>query len=122
MVDNNQQNEQYLREFNASAALQAEFGTVEIYAAYRRAEVAGRIKSRSANPHTAPAIDSDPERAEFRKLWDTVLVAHQHQYDGFESAFKIWQRADNKIAAEQAFKQPPPRVSLPFRPQMYRRS
>lgn len=105
------QNAQFQAEFNAAAALQSEFGAVKIYSAYRRAEVSGQIKSRAANPRNAPMIDSDPERAEFRAVWDTVLVAHQPQYDGFESAFKVWQQAGDKIAAEQVFKQQPARTA-----------
>ena len=114
------QNAQFQAEFNARAALQNEFGTVEIYAAYRRAEVAGRIKSRAANPRNASVNDADPKRAEFRAIWDGVLAAHHHQYASFEAAFAIWKKTGEKIAAEQVFKQQQLRMAAikrePLRP------
>ena len=58
------QTARFKAEYLASAALQAEFGTFEIYAAYRRAEVAGLIKSRAANPRNAaePGFKPQPFR------------------------------------------------------------
>ena len=69
-----------IREFNANAALRSEFGDVDAYCAYRRAEIAGLIKT--PRPVNTPPVDEDPERAKFRALWDGPLKPHHHVMPG----------------------------------------
>ena len=92
-----------IREFNANAALRSEFGDVKTYCAYRRAEIAGFVKT-NRPVNTPPPADLDPERAEFRAIWDGPLKDFQQFCPGgFEGSFNLIQAGKAQRAAKNAF-------------------
>ena len=103
-LENNTVNDEALiAEFNANAALRSEFGDVDAYCAYRRAEIAGFVKT-NRPVNTPPPADLDPERAEFRAIWDGPLKDFQQFCPGgFEGSFNLIQAGKAQRAAKNAF-------------------
>lgn len=103
-LENNTVNDEALiAEFNANAALRSEFGDVDAYCAYRRAEIAGFVKT-NRPVNTPPPADLDPERAKFRALWDGPLKPHHHVMPGnFDQCWATLQKASARDAAKSAF-------------------
>lgn len=95
-----------IAEFNASSALQVEFGDADIYCAYRRAELAGAVKLKSNRKvDTPPPVDTDPARAEYRKTqWEGPMKPYQHHWPGgFEEAYAQYVAGEAKRQAELVF-------------------
>ena len=70
-------------DFARSPALQAEFETPETYAAYAAAVARGAVVGKDR-----PAVESDPARASFRRIWDAMPEAQARWPGGFDEAFR----------------------------------
>ena len=78
-------------DFARSPALQAEFETPENYAAYRAAVARGAVAGKDR-----PPVESDPAKAAFRRIWDSMPEAQAQWRGGFEEAWRA------HLAAESA--------------------
>ena len=78
-------------DFARSPALQAEFETPETYAAYQAAVARGAVAGKER-----PPVESDPAKASFRRIWDSMPHAHHLHGNDFESAWRA------HLAAESA--------------------
>ena len=78
-------------DFARSPALQAEFETPETYAAYAAAVARGAVVGKDR-----PAVESDPARASFRRIWESMPEAQAQWAGGFEQAYRA------HLAAESA--------------------
>ncbi len=83
--------EQARADFARSPALQAEFETPETYAAYAAAVARGAVVGKDR-----PPVESDPARASFRRIWDSMPEAQAQWPGGFEAAWRA------HLAAESA--------------------
>ena len=70
-------------DFARSPALQAEFETPETYAAYQAAVARGAVAGKER-----PATESDPAKAEFKRIWRSMPEAQAKWPGGFEEAWK----------------------------------
>ena len=70
-------------DFARSPALQAEFETPENYAAYRAAVARGAVVGKDR-----PPVESDPARASFRRIWESMPEAQAQWAGGFEEAWR----------------------------------
>ena len=78
-------------DFARSPALQAEFETPETYAAYQAAIGRGSVTGKAR-----PPVESDPARASFRRIWESMPEAQAQWAGGFEQAYRA------HLAAESA--------------------
>jgi hypothetical protein len=78
-------------DFARSPALQAEFETPETYAAYRAAVARGAVVGKAT-----PPVESDPAKAAFRRIWESMPEAQAQWPGGFEAAWRA------HLAAESA--------------------
>ena len=78
-------------DFSRSPALQAEFETPETYAAYAAAVARGAVVGKAA-----PPVESDPAKAAFRRIWESMPEAQAQWPGGFEQAYRA------HLAAESA--------------------
>ena len=78
-------------DFARSRDLQNEFETPETYAAYAAAVARGAVQGKER-----PATESDPARASFRRIWDSMPEAQAQWPGGFEAAWRA------HLAAESA--------------------
>ena len=76
-------------DFARSPALQAEFETPETYAAYQAAVARGAVTGKEP-------VESDPTRASFRRIWESMPEAQAQWAGGFEQAYRA------HLAAESA--------------------
>ena len=70
-------------DFARSPALQAEFETPETYAAYAAAVARGAVQGKER-----PATESDPAKASFRRIWESMPEAQARWPGGFEDAYR----------------------------------
>lgn len=77
-------------DFARSPALQAEFETPETYAAYTAAIARGAVVGKDR-----PPVESDPDRASFRRIWDSMPEAQARWAGGFEEAWKAYLIAES---------------------------
>ena len=78
-------------DFARSPALQEEFESPEVYAAYQAAIARGAVAGKNR-----PPVESDPNRASFRRIWDSMPEAQAQWPGGFEEAWRA------HLAAESA--------------------
>ncbi len=81
-------------DFARSPALQAEFETPETYAAYQAAVARGSVVGKER-----PATESDPARASFRRIWDSMPEAQAQWAGGFEQAYRAHMIAESARCA-----------------------
>ena len=86
--------EQARADFARSPALQAEFETPETYAAYQAAVARGSVVGKER-----PATESDPARASFRRIWDSMPEAQARWPGGFEEAYRAHMIAESARCA-----------------------
>ncbi len=68
-------------DYARSPALQNEFSTPEEFACYRVAKERGLIQC-------AERVETDPARAEFRRIWDAMPAFQAQWRGGFEEAWR----------------------------------
>ena len=68
-------------DFARSPALQNEFSTPEEFACYRVARERGLIQC-------AERVESDPAKAEFKRIWDAMPAFQARWAGGFEEAWR----------------------------------
>ena len=68
-------------DFARSPALQAEFETPETYAAYAAAKERGLIQCNER-------VETDPAKASFRRIWESMPEAQAQWRGGFEEAWR----------------------------------
>ena len=78
-------------DFARSPALQEEFESPEVYAAYQAAIARGAVAGKNR-----PPVESDPNRASFRRIWDSMPECHHLHGHDFEAAWR------SHLAAESA--------------------
>ena len=76
-------------DFAKSPALQAEFETPQNYEAYRVAKERGLIQCNER-------VETDPAKASFRRIWESMPEAQAQWRGGFEEAWRA------HLAAESA--------------------
>ena len=77
-------------DFARSPALQAEFETPETYAAYQAAIARSAVQGKER-----PATESDPAKASFRRIWESMPEAQAQWPGGFEQAWKAHMIAES---------------------------
>ena len=70
-------------DFARSPALQAEFETPETYAAYQAAVARGAVAGKDRLP-----VESDPAKAAFRQVWNSMPEFQAQWPGGFEEAYR----------------------------------
>lgn len=73
--------EQARADYARSPALQNEFSTPEEFACYRVAKERGLIQCNER-------VETDPARASFRRIWDSMPEAQAQWPGGFEEAYR----------------------------------
>ena len=81
-------------DFARSPALQAEFESPEVYASYQAAVARGAVVGKDR-----PAVESDPARASFRRIWDAMPEAQAQWPGGFEDAYRAHMIAESARCA-----------------------
>ncbi len=81
-------------DFARSPALQAEFESPETYAAYQAAVARGAVAGKDR-----PPVESDPARASFRQVWDSMPEAQARWPGGFEEAYRAHMIAESARCA-----------------------
>ena len=70
-------------DFSRSPALQAEFESPEIYASYAAAVARGSVVGKDRLP-----VESDPAKAAFRQVWNSMPEFQAQWPGGFDEAYR----------------------------------
>ena len=81
-------------DFARSPALQAEFESPETYAAYQAAVARGAVAGKDR-----PPVESDPAKAAFRRIWESMPEAQAQWPGGFDEAYRAHMIAESARCA-----------------------